>query len=361
MNGLVVPDLAYCQQVHELKVAVRTAQSELKRKLIDTWFVNGVAEPCTPYNQISGRIGLFVDIAREVKEQIPALGDWKEYGGDFAAFEHGLFERMVDRLSGRLSKLSSPLLAELTGIEWKKWTNQYPELSRATENGFYGEDGPKFLELFQDPLDGKNFALDFLGKFGISHTVCTISLWGSLSTGDRELAGSKMVVHLKSNPILAPLYIDLAQQLGFNAERIEYLCQAIEEAYNESVQSIDKNVFKSDYRLLLLPNYQEMAHLRDGPELDFTRPLPRYWFDPIDFDADEYTREQLRERLALNRDALCYSHIIYCGFPAGSAFLCCKAESQYDHHGSRLTGGNTEYLYLRNPITPIHITQVKTL
>lgn len=172
---------------------------------------------------------------------------------------------------------------------------------------------------------------------------------------------TEMEISLRANPILAPLYVDLVRLLGYNAERIEYLCQAIEEAYNESVQSIHRDVFKSDYRLLLLPNYQEMAHLRDGPELDFTRPLPRYWFDPTDFDSDQYTREQLRDRLALNRDSLCYSHIIFCGFPAGSAFLCCKVESQYDGYGNLLAGGITEYLYLHNIPTSIHITQVKAL
>lgn len=242
-----------------------------------------------------------------------------------------LFVHRSKNYIGITTKDLEVVLCKLTFLGCKENVLQIDRISTQEWSDIFGES----CEMMDGPLREQNFGNQFPSKFasvyGIPHTLCFI---------ERVLGTYIISV---TNPVLLKLYQDVVYAHPYDVETFVDICDRIVDANNESAASLHYKYIKSDYELVTLQNYTEFSHVRDGDTLDFGRPLPRYWFDPLDCEFD-ITEHSLRDYFALSdftHPKL--THIIVCGFPAGALFLRCRAESQRSGGG-----GGIEYLYLRN-------------
>ena len=223
------------------------------------------------------------------------------------------------------------ILGKLALFQKKENVVAIDSISTQEWNEIFGESCELAEGPMRDMCFDSQFAPKFASVYGIPHTLCFVeSTFGTY--------------HISvTNPVLLEVFQDVVHNNPYDSDMFIDICDRIVAAHNESTDSLLEKYCKSDYKLVALRTYTELAHVRDGDTLDFGRPLPRYWFDPLDFESAN-SESLLRDYLALPEETHPkLTHVIVCGFPAGALFLCCRAESQREGGG-----GGIEYLYLRN-------------
>jgi len=147
----------------------------------------------------------------------------------------------------------------------------------------------------------------------------------------------------------ASAYVDhLSFRLLEQAVLLKEFDQSSQQILNEigatmldSQETIKGTTTKRDFQLMKLGNMKVMHHLSENKELDLTRPLPRYWFDPL----DNLDSSSVKDLLALTEEYhqnATWLHKVE--FAAGTFFVTCNVEKQGD-----AAGGGKEYLLLRLP------------
>jgi hypothetical protein len=183
---------------------------------------------------------------------------------------------------------------------------------------------------FQTHADGERFTMEFAGKHGVLPSCCQfIPCWYGFA------------ITLNVPIILVEIFEQICRQFPYNVPQMQLLTDLVLAAHKDSEDSFQQRYLKIDYRLELLRDYKEFARVQESNCLDTAKPIPRFWFDPSDFPHPN--KRELRNKLAIESDWGKLKTVIYCGFPAGSAFLKCRVEAQ-----KKQLGGGIEYLYLGN-------------
>lgn len=162
---------------------------------------------------------------------------------------------------------------------------------------------------------------------------------------------TKEVTEVYTSRTLRKAYSAVYDLYPYDPELQKKMVFSIGFTYQKSTRSFRQLLLKTDYELVILSGYKELARIQEKAESDYLDKVPYFWFDPLEERPEERLTEgpeglrTLMDRLAIEDSwSETKSNIRYvkrCGFPAGTFFLKTSVEKQ-----NKTCGGATEYIYV---------------
>lgn len=198
----------------------------------------------------------------------------------------------------------------------------------------------------------KQFYLELSTKMGVP--ICC-------SCGIRFHPTEPIITIAGRYVVLLQAFETVLDYVPYDIEEQKTLVHLICDAYDYSLNSLERKYLKIDYEFVVLKNYKEFKRIQENAQIDFQREsLPRYWFEDLQMECLNAEERTFMDLLAIEKSWADDPHsktryLIRCGFPAGAMFLKTTVEAQ-----TTTQGGGVEYIYIQRPEIKHHIFFVES-